>query len=292
MVVVVYRAESINNNKPEKNMILESLTLNPRPSRDARDVKAQQAPHQGETKRLRQLERRKSKRRKDLQSKADEKVFPEEEEKPISSAGPDTERSFRGLSVSKPNDQPHCHEQLVAGSKYQIALKEFIVNLDLNLENDDEREEVLKILCQEILRRPRQKTISPEVVTVVESPQTSIPEATPQILEAASRTIFRPDSAKAQNEILAGICGGVADYSQGRSVHLFSPFPSLIPSASPQPPKQDYMQARDFPKLTNYPLHPFTLPSQSNAYEHKSGMYKALWLPVSAELTHLSIRKR
>jgi len=248
-VVVVYRIGGTNNRDAKNAIIQQPSALDIKPCRDSKDVKVQQTPHQRETKRLRQLERRKSKRRKEPQSKANENVFSEEEKKPAAFTGLNDERSCRDLSAPKSTDQP-LREEIQPGSRYQIALKEIAAKLGLDLEMDDEVEEFIKILHQELMRRPLQRTTKSELVTVVEDPQISIPETPPQILEAASRTIRRPVSALNQDELLAGICGGAAGYVRGFSVH---------------PPTR-------IPKLSNSLLHLSKLPSRSNVNKLKSGM--------------------
>jgi hypothetical protein len=159
MLVAVYKAKGGSIEEPGESSMMKSLLLDKKPAPVVVAKKTQrQTRHQREKARIRQLERRKSNRQKKRQPKAVEgpkDTFVKNDKATIREA--DNDEPIHSPLHHSQSDQPQSHEQLAA--RCRIVLENFISKQDLKFKNDNEVEEVLRIMYREAvcLGRPQKK---------------------------------------------------------------------------------------------------------------------------------------
>ena len=174
--IIVYKAGSETREDRGDHEYKESLTVKLSPNEEpdvsivdntkTQQQKTRTSYHQREVTRIRQLERRQSKRRNKRQTKilASSEGNPPTTDKTEVESPPQTadEEALYILLYIAHSDRPELQEQLPLASR--VALQHYLQNHDLTFEHDDELEAFMKTKAHEILFLQRQQKKLPEVL--------------------------------------------------------------------------------------------------------------------------------
>jgi hypothetical protein len=167
MVVMVYKAGGGRPEDSENSMHTESLALDGKSDLVLVNTKIQQkTDRRREMARIRQLERRKSNRRKERELKAAENPEGNSMKGDKAAIGAqretDDEEALYILLHLAYSDRPQLRQQLPTASR--IVLEKYLRNHDLKFEDDDEMEVFMKIKHHEVLFLGRQQKKMPEIL--------------------------------------------------------------------------------------------------------------------------------